>query len=126
MNTISSLADIACTQTGLGRFAKVEKAQVKILERRRNLLGRFHPDTIDDIEELADTWHKQGKVFESERLLTEAGRLYERSLGITASRHDQGPEKLKTWRRKLYYWPAVGVSFICMIYVLLESVDMSF
>ncbi|GLB39581.1 putative patatin-like phospholipase [Lyophyllum shimeji] len=64
-----------------GRFLGAEKLQVTLVEARKRMLGKDHPDTLESIGDLALTYLSQGRFKEAEKLGVEVVEARKQVLG---------------------------------------------
>ncbi|TFK31137.1 hypothetical protein BDQ12DRAFT_565778, partial [Crucibulum laeve] len=57
-----------------GKWIEAEKLQVEVMEKRQQLLGPAHPDTLRTMGNLAEIYQNQGKLAEAEVLLVQLAR----------------------------------------------------
>ncbi|TFK32174.1 hypothetical protein BDQ12DRAFT_617536, partial [Crucibulum laeve] len=53
--------NLAATYSSQGKWTEAEKLEVEVMEKRQQLLGPAHPDTLISMENLAATYRKQGR-----------------------------------------------------------------
>jgi hypothetical protein len=75
---MSSLAEFYCRQT---HYDKAEPLYLKILEIRKNVLGKEHQDTLDSMNNLALLYILQDRHEEANQLGHEVLEISERVLG---------------------------------------------
>jgi len=66
--TPSVLSRIALVYDEQGRWKEAETLQVVVMEKRKQVLGDDHPDTLTSMANLASTYRKQGHWKEAETL----------------------------------------------------------
>lgn len=59
------------------RYVEAEQIQRESLELYEKSLGRAHPDTVEAMNNIAQTIHRQGKHEEAGELRTEIARIKE-------------------------------------------------
>jgi tetratricopeptide (TPR) repeat protein len=64
-----------------GDWNNAEKLAIQVLDKRKELLGKEHPDTLISMEDLAKTYHHQGKLNEAEQLEVQVLDMRKRLLG---------------------------------------------
>jgi tetratricopeptide (TPR) repeat protein len=62
------MANLAATYCELGRYQEAESLESIVLEKRKQLLGPDHPDTLLAMKNLAATYHELGRYEEAEYL----------------------------------------------------------
>jgi hypothetical protein len=65
---LNSLENLAAACTYQGRWGEAEKLEVLVLEKRREILGDDHPDTVRAMVNLAMTYHRLGQLNKAEEL----------------------------------------------------------
>jgi Tetratricopeptide repeat len=58
---LRSMANLASTYRGQGRWKEAEVLEVRVLEMRKAVLGQEHPDTLTGMANLASTFWNQGR-----------------------------------------------------------------
>ena len=66
--TLTSMDNLAMTNSKQGRLMKAEKVQLEVVEEREAVLGAGHPDTLTSMNNLAMTYLRQGRSDEAEKL----------------------------------------------------------
>ena len=56
------MAILASTYRSEGRWKEAEGLGVKVVEKRKRVLGQEHPDTLASMASLAYTWKSHGRV----------------------------------------------------------------
>ncbi|KIJ29461.1 hypothetical protein M422DRAFT_269119 [Sphaerobolus stellatus SS14] len=62
------MSNLAHTYGNQGQWSEAEQLHVKVLERRKVILGEDHPDTLSSMNNLANTYGNQGQWSEAEQL----------------------------------------------------------
>jgi tetratricopeptide (TPR) repeat protein len=71
-DTISSMANLGATYHALGRHNDAQEMAVKVLELRREALGRDkHPDIMSSMTDLATTYYTQGQYTKAQGIYQE-------------------------------------------------------
>ncbi|KAH8890223.1 hypothetical protein GQ53DRAFT_782688 [Thozetella sp. PMI_491] len=101
-NTIDSMAQLASTYYGKGRYNEAEKIDREVLDLRREVLGDHHPDTIDSMAQLASIYHGKRQYDEAEEIHTEVLDLRRQLLG------DHHPNTIQSMVYLASTWYAQG------------------
>ena len=73
--------NLALTFWNQGRWKDAEELDVRVMEMRKRVLGKEHPNTLTSMNNLAFTWKQQGRDGEAIRLMSECVRLRTHMLG---------------------------------------------
>ena len=74
------MGNLASIYWNQGRLKDAEVLEVMVMEKRKELLGEDHPDTLLSMGNLAMTYQKQGRLKDAEVL--ELAVMEKRALGI--------------------------------------------
>ena len=64
-----------------GRWKEAEELEVQVMETRKRVLGKEHPDTLTSMGNLVWTYGNQGRWKEAEELEVQVMETYKRMLG---------------------------------------------
>ncbi|TFK31233.1 hypothetical protein BDQ12DRAFT_566043, partial [Crucibulum laeve] len=76
------MENLASTYKDQGGWTEAEKLEVEVMEKRQQLLGPTHPDTLMSMGNLAGTYQNLGKLAEAEVLLVQVARKRREILGF--------------------------------------------
>ncbi|KAJ7755593.1 hypothetical protein B0H14DRAFT_2345597 [Mycena olivaceomarginata] len=62
------MSNLARTYSGLGEHQKTKDLKISVLEKRRQILGNTHPDTLDEMSSLASTYSDLGDHQKAQQL----------------------------------------------------------
>jgi hypothetical protein len=79
---------------------EAEELGIQVMETRKRILGAEHPDTLQDMKNLASTWKKCGQETRAIRLLEECVLLRKRILGDGHPKSVSSSQKLARWKAK--------------------------
>ena len=80
-DTLTSMANLACTYWNQGRWDEAEKLEVDVMNARKSKLGSDHPDTLAGMGNLAFTYWSQSRVDEAHSLLLYAANTMQQVMG---------------------------------------------
>ncbi|KAK4243314.1 hypothetical protein C7999DRAFT_44849 [Corynascus novoguineensis] len=79
--TYESIAELATTYHGQGRYREAEKIKIEVLFLRRGVFGEEHPNTLQSMADLAATYRAQGRYGKAEKIKVEVLALRRDILG---------------------------------------------
>ena len=80
-DTLTSMANLACTYWNQGRWDEAEKLDVDVMNARKAKLGSDHPDTLISMADLAFTYWSQSRLDEAHSLLLYAAKIIQNVMG---------------------------------------------
>ena len=90
----------ASTYRNQGRWKEAEELEVQVMEARKTVLGKEHPDTLIVMNNLAITFKRQGRDEEAFVLMEDCTRIKNRVLGPDHPSTISSQNTLNKWHMK--------------------------
>jgi hypothetical protein len=72
------MGNLASTYCNQGRWKEAEELEVKVMDKRKRVLGQEHPDTLTSMDNLVSTYNSLGKLNEAKILFVEVSEIRNR------------------------------------------------
>jgi hypothetical protein len=97
-DTLTGMANLACTYRNQGRLTEAEQLEVQVIEISKTVLGPEHPDTLVSMGNLAHTLKGLGRHAEALSLLQDCVKLQEQRFGPTHPHTISAAAHLRAWQ----------------------------